>query len=49
MFTFPVGVLLAVLFAFVVIPVIVITSIRIFLSILDAGRRVPPHTLRRMH
>jgi hypothetical protein len=49
MFTFPAGIFLVVLLVFVVIPLIIIASVRLFLSILDYGRRVPPHTLRRIH
>jgi len=49
MFSFPAGILLAVFVVFVVIPVIVIACVRLFLSILDDNRRVPPHTLRRIH
>ena len=49
MFTFPAGMFLVVLLVFVVIPLIIIASVRLFLSILDYGRRVPPHTLRRIH
>lgn len=49
MFTFHVGVLLAVFFAFVVVPVIVIASVRLFLSILDTNRKAGPHTIRRIH
>jgi hypothetical protein len=49
MFTFTPGILLAVFVVFVVAPLIVIASVRLFLSILDYGRKVPPHTLRRIH
>jgi hypothetical protein len=49
MFTFPAGIFLVVLLVFVVIPLIIIASVRLFLSILDYGRRVPPHTLLRIH
>ena len=49
MFTLPAGIFLVVLLVFVVIPLIIIGSVRLFLSILDYGRRVPPHTLRRIH
>jgi hypothetical protein len=49
MFTFTAGILLAVLVVFVVALLIVIASVRSFLSILDHRRRVPPHTLRRIH
>ena len=49
MFTFTAGILLAVFVVFVVVPLIVIASVRLFLSILDYSRRVPPHTLRRIH
>jgi hypothetical protein len=49
MFTFPAGIFLVVLLVFVVIPLIIVASVRLFLSILDYGRRVPPHTLRRIH
>jgi hypothetical protein len=49
MFTFTAGILLAILLVFVVIPLIVVASVRLFLSILDYGRKVPPHTLRRIH
>jgi hypothetical protein len=33
----------------VVVPLILIASVRLFLTILDHSRRVPPHTLRRVH
>src|SRR5271167_1422499 len=49
MFTFTAGILLAILLVFVVIPLIVVASVRLFLSILDYSRKVPPHTLRRIH
>lgn len=49
MFTFPAGILLAIFVAFVLVPVIVIAGVRLFLSILDSSRKVPPHTLRRIH
>jgi hypothetical protein len=41
--------LLAVFVVFVVVPLILIASVRLFLSILDYSRKVPPHTLRRIH
>jgi hypothetical protein len=37
------------LLVFVVVPLIIIASVKLFLSILDYSRRVPPHTLRRIH
>lgn len=43
------AILLSVFLVFVVVPLIVIASLRLFLSILDYSRRVPPHTLRRIH
>jgi hypothetical protein len=49
MFTFSVGILLAIFVVFVVAPLILIACVRLFLSISDYGRRVPPHTLRRIH
>jgi len=49
MFTIPAGILLAVFVIFVVIPIIVIATVRLFLNALDYSRRVPPNTLRRMH
>ena len=49
MFTFSVGILLAIFVIFVVAPLILITCVRLFLSILDYSRRVPPHTFRRIH
>ncbi len=49
MFTFTAGIFLAIFVVFVVVPLIVIGSVRLFLSILDESRRVPPHTLRRIH
>ena len=49
MFTLTVDILLAVFVVFVVVPLILIASVRLFLSILDYNRRVPPHTLRRIH
>jgi len=49
MFTLTAGILLAVFVVFVVVPLILMASVRLFLSILDYGRRVAPHTLRRMH
>ena len=49
MFTFTVGIFIAIFVVFVVVPLIVIGSVRLFLSILDESRRVPPHTLRRIH
>ncbi len=49
MFTFSAGILLAILVVFVVVPLILIASVRLFLSILDDNRKVPPHTLRRIH
>jgi hypothetical protein len=38
--------LFAVFVALVVVPLILIASVRLFLIILDYNRRVPPHTLR---
>jgi len=49
MFTFSAGILLAVFLVFVLVPITVIACVRLFLSILDESRRVPPHTLRRTH
>ena len=49
MFTIPFGILLVVLVVFVVVPVVAIACIRMFLSMLDESRKVPPHTLRRIH
>jgi hypothetical protein len=49
MFTFSAGILLVVFVVFVVVPLIVIAGVRLFLSILDYSRKVPPHTLRRIH
>jgi hypothetical protein len=49
MFAFSAGILLAVFVLFVVAPLILIACVRLFLSILDYSRRVPPHTLRRIH
>jgi hypothetical protein len=49
MFPYPVEIFLVVCVVFVVLPLIIITSVRLFLSILDYNRRVPPHTLRRIH
>ena len=49
MFTFTAGIFLVALLVFVVIPIIIIASVRLFLSILDYGHKVPPHTLRRIH
>jgi hypothetical protein len=49
MFIFSVDVLLAIFVVFVVAPLTLITCVRLFLGILDYGRRVPPHTLRRIH
>jgi len=49
MFAFTVSIFLAVLLVFVVVPLIIIASVKLFLSILDYSRRVPPHTLRRIH
>jgi hypothetical protein len=49
MFTFTAGILLAVFIVFVVVPFTVIACVRLFLSNLDHSRRVPPHTLRRIH
>jgi len=49
MFTIPFGILLVVLVVFVVVPIVAIGCIRMFLSMLDESRRVPPHTLRRIH
>ena len=49
MFPFPVGMFLVVCVVFVVLPLIIVTSVRLFLSILEDSRKVPPHTLRRIH
>jgi hypothetical protein len=49
MFPHPVEMFLVVCVVFVVLPLIIISSVRLFLSILDYNRRVPPHTLRRIH
>jgi hypothetical protein len=49
MFTFSANILLAIFVVFVVAPLTLITCVRLFLGILDYGRRVPPHTLRRIH
>jgi hypothetical protein len=49
MFNLTAGILLAVLLVFVVVPLIIIGSVMLFLSILDYSRKVPPHTLRRIH
>jgi len=49
MFTLTAGILFAVFVVFVVVPLILIASVRLFLSILDDRRRVPPHTFRRIH
>jgi hypothetical protein len=49
MFTFSAGILLVVFVVFVVVPLILIASVRLFLTILDYRRMVSPHTLRRIH
>jgi hypothetical protein len=49
MFSFSVAILLVVFVVFVVVPLIVIASVRLFLTILDYSRTVPPHTLRGIH
>lgn len=49
MFSFAAGILFVVFLVFVVLPLIMIGCVRVFLSILDYKRRVPPHTLRRVH
>jgi len=49
MFTFAASLLFLVFLIFVVVPLILIASVRLFLTILDYSRRVPPHTLRRVH
>jgi len=49
MFSSSAGILLAVFVVFVLVPLILIASVRLFLSILDESRKVPPHTLRRIH
>jgi hypothetical protein len=49
MLTFTAGILLAVFVVFVVVPLVLIASVRLFLSIVDYSRKVPPHTLRRIH
>jgi hypothetical protein len=49
MSTFAAGILLVVFLVFVVVPLIVIASVRLFLSILDYSHKVPPHTLRQVH
>ena len=49
MLNFTVGIALAVLLVFVVVPLIIIACVNLFLSILDYSRMVPPHTLRRIH
>jgi len=49
MFNLTAGILLAILLVFVVIPVIIIATVKLFLTILDSRRLVPPHTLRRIH
>jgi hypothetical protein len=49
MFTFSAGILLAVFVVFVVVPIILIASVRLFLTILHHSRSVPPHTVRRIH
>jgi hypothetical protein len=48
MFTLAADILLAVFVVFIVVALILIASVRLFLSILDYNRSVPPHTLRRM-
>ena len=49
MYSFPVAILFSVFLVFVLVPFIIIASVRLFLSILDYSRKVPPHTLRRIH
>jgi hypothetical protein len=49
MFNVTLGILLAVFVVFVLVPLTLIACVRLFLSILDYSRRVPPHTLRRIH
>ena len=49
MFTLTVGMLFTLSAVFVVVPLILIASVRLFLSILACNRRVTPHTLRRIH
>lgn len=49
MFTLTASILLAVFVVFLVVPLILIASVQLFLSILDYDRTVPPHTLRRIH
>jgi hypothetical protein len=47
MFSIAGGILLAVFVVFVVVPLVLITSVRLFLSILDYNSKA--HTLRRIH
>ncbi len=49
MFSIAGGILLAVFVVFVVVPLVLITSVRLFLTILDYNSKAPPHTLRRIH
>lgn len=49
MSTMTIGILFAVFVVFVLVPLILIASVRLFLSILDYNRRVPPHTLPCVH
>lgn len=49
MFTIAGGILLAVFVVFVVVPLVLIVSVRLFLSILDSSHKAQPHTLRRIH
>jgi hypothetical protein len=49
MFNLVVVISLAILLVFVVIPLIIISCVKLFLTILDYSRMVPPHTLRRIH
>jgi hypothetical protein len=49
MHSIPSAILLAVFLVFVGVPLIIVGSVLLFLSISDSSRKVPPHTLRRIH
>jgi hypothetical protein len=49
MFRSAADIMLGVFVAFVVVPIVLVESVRLFLNILDRRRRLPPHTLRRIH
>jgi hypothetical protein len=47
--TYPAEILFAVFVGLVMISLIIAGTVKLFLGILDHGRKVPRHTLRRIH